>query len=149
MEVRKYVDPNRTTSFGIVVVPDSVYEVAYDARVQVLKMNVVLVAHGMLLPYLLLVFQTVLQCSQDVDVEKLGMYPESAERAVTTMQNELDGRFSKAITMLTNARSQLGVLVAQLQSVWPVCGSALVLARTEMQSPARTVRRCSAQVRTS
>jgi DNA recombination protein RmuC len=115
-EVRKYLDPNLTLSFGIAVVPDAVYDLSTDVHVHCFEQNVVLVAYSMFLPYLLLVFQTVLRTSQDIDLEKLDAHLTVAEANVRALEEELEGRFSRAITMLANSKTELSSHVSKIHS---------------------------------
>jgi DNA recombination protein RmuC len=78
-EVRKYIDPNVTMDFGVAAVPDSIYDLCFGIQVDVYRLNVVLVSYSMFVPYLLLVFQTVLKTSQSVDLQKLDAYLKSAQ----------------------------------------------------------------------
>jgi DNA recombination protein RmuC len=68
----------------------------------------------MFIPYLLLVFQTTLKNGQSIDLQKLDAYLQTAQGAIKTLQDELDGRFSRAITMLNNSRDDMR---AQLSKV--------------------------------
>jgi len=106
-EVTKYIDPNTTTSFGLAVIPDAVYDACGGMHADVFKLNVVVISHSMFVPYLLLVFQTTLKTSQSVDLQKLDAYLQSVERGVEFMQGELDTRFSRALTMLHNSRNDM------------------------------------------
>ena len=106
-EVRKYIDPNVTVNFGIAAVPDAVYELCTRVQTDVFQWNVVLVSYSMVVPYLLLVFQTVLRSAQTVDTQKLDACLRSIEEGIAAMQGELDGRFSRALTMIDNSRSEL------------------------------------------
>jgi DNA recombination protein RmuC len=106
-EVRKYIDPNVTMSFGVAVVPDSAYDLCFGIQVDVLRLNVVLVSYSMFVPYLLLVFQTILKTSQNIDLQKLDAYLKSAQESIKAVQDELEGRFPKAITMLNNSRDEM------------------------------------------
>jgi len=54
----------------------------------------------MLIPYLMLVLQTTLKTMQTVDMQKLDAYLQAVQNSFQAMQNELDGRFAKALTML-------------------------------------------------
>jgi DNA recombination protein RmuC len=67
-------------------------------------------------PYLLLVFQTILKSSQSIDMQRLDAYLRSAEESLELAQGELEGRFSRAITMLTNSRDELSVLLSRVRS---------------------------------
>ena len=106
-EVRKYIDPNVTVNFGIAAVPDAVYELCTRVQTDVFQWNVVLISYSMVVPYLLMVFQTVLRSAQTVDTQKLDACVRSIEDGIAAMQAELDGRFSRALTMIDNSRSEL------------------------------------------
>ena len=90
-EVRKYIDPNVTVNFGIAAVPDAVYELCTRVQTDVFQWNVVLISYSMVVPYLLLVFQTVLRSTQSVDTQKLDACLRSIEDGIASMQAELDG----------------------------------------------------------
>jgi DNA recombination protein RmuC len=115
-EVKKYIDPNLTVNFGIAAVPDAVYELSTGILVDVFQLNVVLVSYSMFVPYLLLVFQTILRSSQNLDLEKLAVYLETAQQSVGALQNELEGRFSRALTMLENSRTEMAVYMSKINS---------------------------------
>jgi DNA recombination protein RmuC len=106
-EVRKYIDPNMTVNFAIATVPDAIYDLCCGIQADVFKMNVVLVSYSMLVPYLLLVFQTILRTSQSIDLQKLDMCLQSVQTSISSLQDELEGRFSKALTMLSNSRDDM------------------------------------------
>lgn len=113
-EVMKYRDPALTVDFGIAVVPDAVYDLCTGVYVEVFKMNVVLVSYSMFVPYLLLVFQTVLRTSQNLDLEKLQQYLGTAQKSVADLQAELEGRFARALVMLENSRTDMSVHVSKI-----------------------------------
>jgi DNA recombination protein RmuC len=115
-EVKKYIDPNLTVSFGIAAVPDAVYDLSSGILVDIFHLNVVLVSYSMFVPYLLLVFQTVLKNSQDIDLEKLSAYLQTAQESITALNNELQGRFSKALTMLENSRTDMTAHLSRVSS---------------------------------
>jgi DNA recombination protein RmuC len=115
-EVRKYIDPNVTVNFGIAAVPDAVYDLCTGVQADVFQLNVVLIGYSMFVPYLLLVFQTILKTSQSVDLQRLDAYLQSADENIRAAQGELEGRFSRALTMLTNSRDELSVLLSKVRS---------------------------------
>src|SRR5690606_1695689 len=65
-EVRKYLHPELTVNFGIAVVPDAVFELCAAVQADCMRDSVVVVGYSMFVPYLLLVFQTVLRTSRDI-----------------------------------------------------------------------------------
>jgi len=113
-EVRKYIDPNVTTSFGVAAVPDSIYDLCFGIQTDVFHLNVVLVSYSMFIPYLLLVFQTILKTSQNIDLQKLDAYLKSAQESIKAVQDELEGRFPKAITMLNNSRDEMSAHLSKV-----------------------------------
>ena len=115
-EVRKYIDPNVTVNFGIAAVPDAVYDLSTGVQAEIFQLNVVLIGYSMFVPYLLLVFQTILKTSQSIDMQRLDAYLRSADEHIQAAQGELEGRFSRALTMLTNSRDELSVLLSKVRS---------------------------------
>ena len=98
----------------VAVVPDAVYELCGGIQAEIFRLNVVLVSYSMFIPYLLLVFQTMLKAGQSLDLQHLDAYLQSAQDHLTILQEELDGRFSKALTMLTNSRDELRTHLSKL-----------------------------------
>lgn len=113
-EVRKYLDPSITVNFGVAVVPDAVYDLCAGIQSETFQLNVVLVSYSMFVPYLLLVFQTTLKNSQSVDLQKLDAYLQTAQESIMNLQDELDGRFSRAITMMNNSRDDMRAVLGKL-----------------------------------
>jgi len=113
-EVRKYLDPNFTVNFGVAVVPDAVYDLCSGILAKALRFNVVLTSYSMFVPYLLLVFQTVLKTSRNIDLERLDTYLEVSQQNVEMLQEELEGRFSRAITMLGNSHNEMAACVSKV-----------------------------------
>lgn len=113
-EVRKYLDPSVTVNFGIAVLPDAVYDLCAGIQSETFQLNVVLVSYSMFVPYLLLVFQMTLKNSQSVDLQKLDAYLHTAQESITNLQDELDGRFSRAITMMNNSRDDMRAILGKL-----------------------------------
>jgi DNA recombination protein RmuC len=113
-EVRKYLDPSITVNFGVAVLPDAVYDLCAGIQSETFQLNVVLVSYSMFVPYLLLVFQTALKNSQSIDMQKLDAYLQTAQESITNLQDELDGRFSKAITMMNNSRDDMRAILSKL-----------------------------------
>jgi DNA recombination protein RmuC len=116
-EVRKYLHPELTAGFAIAAVPDAVFELAAEAQVDGLRMNVVLIGYGSLIPYLLLVVQMALRAGTTVDLEKLAGALHGLREAFAEMEEELDGRFSRALTMLQNSRDELRAKLQRAHTV--------------------------------
>lgn len=115
-EASKYIDPNLTAGFALAVVPDAVYELCRGAQAQALASRVALLSHSLLLPYLLLVYETALRASQSVDVQRLGAYLDSSRASIRVLQEELEGRFARALTMLENSRGHMAGELSKVQA---------------------------------
>ncbi|MBI2843537.1 MAG: DNA recombination protein RmuC [Armatimonadetes bacterium] len=115
-EVRKYIDPNLTVNFAVATVPDAVYDLCCGIQSETFQLNVMLVPYSMLVPYLLLVFQMILGSSQSIDLQRLNGYLQSAEDGVRSLQEELEGRFSRAVTMLSNSRDDMALQLSKLNA---------------------------------
>lgn len=114
-EVKKYIDPTLTTPFGVVVVPDAVYELCAGIQAEVFQLHVALVSYSMFAPYLLLVFQTVLKASYSVDLQKLEAYLDHVRESLDALQNELEGRFSDSLIRLGNSRDEMRVHLGRIR----------------------------------
>ena len=132
-EVKKYIDPSITVNFGIAVIPDAVYDLCAGIQPDIFQLNVVLVSYSMFVPYLLLVYQMCLKNSQSIDLHKLDAYLRTAQESLKSLQEELDGRFSKAITMLNNSRDDMRAMLGKANS--SLTGLQM---GAEMQNPALT-----------
>jgi DNA recombination protein RmuC len=116
-EIKKYIDPSLTVSFGVAAVPDAVYDLCSGIQgTCFVEHNAVLVAYSMFMPYLLLVVQTVQKTSQNLDLEKLEAYLRSAQDSVRAAQQEVEGRFSRSLTMLSNSRDDLSLHLSKVNS---------------------------------
>ncbi len=115
-EVRKYIEPSVTVGFGVAAVPDAVYDLCSRVQTDLLQMNVVLVSYSMFVPYLLLVFQTTLKSSRDVDLDRLLNHVSSAQESAGLLQAELEGRFARGLTMLSNSRNDMAVYLGRINS---------------------------------
>ncbi len=115
-EVRKYIDPNVTVPFGVAAVPDAVFDLCNSIQADALSLSVVIISYSLFLPYLLLVFQTMLRADQSIDLAKLDAYLHTVQESTQAMQEELDGRYSRALTMLANSRDDLRAHLSKVTS---------------------------------
>ena len=106
-EVQKYIEPNITTSFGVAVIPDAIYDICPTVNLETRKNNVVIVSYSMFLPYLLLIFDTVLRTSRTINMEKLNANVQAVQKSIADLGEEIEGRYSKAITMLEYSKRDL------------------------------------------
>lgn len=115
-EVRKYIDPNITANFGVAAVPDAVYDLCCGLLCETFKINVVIISYSMFVPYLLLVFQTILKTSQNIDAEMLDQKLQHALDIIGSLREEVEGRYARAVAMLSNARTDMSADLGKLNS---------------------------------
>jgi DNA recombination protein RmuC len=113
-EVKRYLDPSVTVNFGIAAIPDAIFDLCSGVQVEVFQLNVVLVSYSMFVPYLLLAFQTILKSSQTIDLQKLAANIDTVQETIRFLQEELEGRLSKAVTMLGNSRDEMRAQVSKI-----------------------------------
>jgi DNA recombination protein RmuC len=102
-EVSQYIDPEATSPFALAVIPDAAYDVCRGAIVDAHKSHVMVVGYGMALPYLLTLYQLHLQFARTVDMEKMQSALIDVERHLDTLENVLENKLQRAVTMLQNA----------------------------------------------
>jgi DNA recombination protein RmuC len=90
-----------------------VLDLAAGVQANILSLGVVLVSYSMLLPYLLLVLQSSLKNVQTIDLQKLEAYLKTVQGSLQALQEELDGRYAKALTMLANSRDDMRALIGK------------------------------------
>lgn len=116
LEVRKYLNPNITTSFGLAVVPDSLFTICYEITPDLSQQNVMLVSYSMLIPYILLIFHMTLKSAHSIDLQRLDGFVKAANQIVIDLQSLLQGKFSRATTMLNNFRNDLEAQLSRLSA---------------------------------
>ncbi len=115
-EVNKYVGSSTTANFGLVVVPDSVFDVCRRAQVDVFsESRVMVINHSMLVPYLLLVYQTALTSAKTIDMEQLDGYLEGTIQRLDQLQSDIV-RIDRAVVSLRRTRDRMDGRVSQLRS---------------------------------
>lgn len=113
-EVKQYIDPPLTTNFAIAVIPDAIYELSSSVQADAFQQGVVVVNYSMFVPYLLLVFQTILKTTKDIDLERLSACLFAIRSNAEALQAELEGRFADAITRLSNSRNAMSSLLGKV-----------------------------------
>jgi DNA recombination protein RmuC len=102
-EVSQYINPDATSPFALAVIPDAAYDVCRGAIVDAHKRHVMVVGYGMALPYLLSLYQLHLQFARTVDMEKMQSALIDVERHLDVLENVLENKLQRAVTMLQNA----------------------------------------------
>lgn len=133
-EVTKYIHPAVTVPFGVAVIPDSVFDLCATVQTEALRSNVVLVSYSMFVPYLLLVFHMSLKSTHSLDLQKLQAFVDTISASAKDIQDEIESRFSRSITMLENSRDAMRAHLGRIQ------GSVTALAVSHLPAVAPTPR---------
>jgi len=112
-EVRKYIDPSLTMPFGIAAVPDAVFAVSTKAVHRAIQSDVVVLSYSMVLPYMLLLRHTTTVDRSPENLQRVMGHLTGIASVLVQLQEEVEGRFSKGLTMLTNTRDESRVLLAK------------------------------------
>jgi len=120
-EVRQYIDPNTSMPFALVVVPDGLYRLALAALPELARDGIIVVGHSLFLPYVLLLMHTVLEASQDIDMERLAHTLSDVQRRLERLEHDAETRLAKPLTTIRNyyqeLRSALAFLAQQVSAV--------------------------------
>jgi DNA recombination protein RmuC len=106
-DMAKYLDPQRTLALAVVAVPDAVHAAAPEAHAEGWREGVLVVPYSLALPFVLALYRLTVRFAPAAGVEEvaalLACLPELLER----MEEEIEGRLSRAIVQAANARDAL------------------------------------------
>jgi DNA recombination protein RmuC len=105
-EMKKYLDPSVTYHMGIIAVPDSLNGIIADAQSELVNENIVIIPYGFLLPYVLLVYNYTKDAKE--------IRGDEIVKSANSIQEIMEGKFSKAITMITNARDETRIELSKI-----------------------------------
>ena len=113
-DLSELLGSEKINDYGIIIVPDLIFDLCFNVQSSVIKWNVVLVSYSMLVPYLLLVFQTELRSCTSIDLNKLDNYLQSTIENVNAIQDELDGRLAHSIELVGESRDEIRNQISSL-----------------------------------
>jgi DNA recombination protein RmuC len=115
-EVKQYIDPDLTWSQAIAAIPDSVYAVCKNAHLKAREENVILMPYSMVLPLLLYIYRFHLQYAISLDIENLQNHLLSITKNLDEMENILENKVNKGVTMVSNAYLEYKNLISRIKS---------------------------------
>lgn len=105
-EMKKYLDPSVTYHIGIIAVPDSLQGSIADAQSELLNDNIAIIPYGFLLPYVLLVYNYTKDAKE--------IRGDEIVKSANSVQEIMEGKLSRAITMITNARDETRIELSKI-----------------------------------
>jgi DNA recombination protein RmuC len=115
-EVKQYIDPALTWSQAVAAIPDSVYSVCKEAHLRAREENVILMPYSMVLPLILYMYRLHLQYSISIDIENLQSHLISISKNLDQMEEILENKISRGITMVQNANLEYRQLIGKIKS---------------------------------
>jgi DNA recombination protein RmuC len=117
-EMAKYLDPERTAALAILAVPDAVHSLALDVQVKAYREGVLIVPYSLALPYVLALLRLANRFSLADAGGDLARRLTALGESLRRMDEEVEGRLSRALVQAENARDALrdGLALARRQA---------------------------------
>ncbi len=118
-DITKYIDPSASVRLGIAAVPDPVFDVCGDARLDAYRDHqVIVMPYSLTIIYLLSLYQLNLQYYRSFGVqERLEGYLNQLERDLEKLDKELENSVSRGATMIENAFRECKQIVREMRDV--------------------------------
>jgi DNA recombination protein RmuC len=106
-EMAKYLDPERTLALAVLAVPDAVHAEAPEAHAEAWREGVLVVPYSLALPFVLALYRLTLRFAPAPDAEKVAACLARLPELLQAMDEEVEGRLSRALVQAANARDAL------------------------------------------
>jgi DNA recombination protein RmuC len=106
-EVTKYLDPERTLSLAVLAVPDAVHAAAPQAAAEGWREGVLVVPWSQALPFLLVLYRLAVRFGSTPEARELHEGLRRLAESLRQMDETVEGRVSRALVQLANARDDL------------------------------------------
>ena len=116
-EMAKYLDPERTLSLAVLAVPDAVHAAVPETHAEGWQQGVLVVPYSLALPFLLCLYRLAVRFEPGPGAEDVAVRLAQVADALHRMDDELEGRLSRALVQATNARDALRGELAQVRAV--------------------------------
>jgi DNA recombination protein RmuC len=114
-EMAKYLDPERTLCIALLAVPDAVYGSAPEVHSEGYREGVLVVPYSLALPYVLALYRLTLRFGSSVDTDQLAARLRSVDESLRRVCDEVEGRLSRGLVQMQNARDALREHVLEAQ----------------------------------
>ena len=106
-EMAKYLDPERTLALAVLAVPDAVHAAVPETHAEGWREGVLVVPYSLALPFLLCLYRLTVRFGSTPDSAELSARVGQLADALRRMDEELEGRLSRALVQAANARDAL------------------------------------------
>lgn len=115
-EVGKYLDADRTFGMAVLAVPDAVPALAAEAQAEAWRDGVLVVPYSLALPYVLALYRLALRLGAASDADRRLERLRAIEEALRCLDEEIEGRLSRGLVQVQNARDALRGRLAEAHS---------------------------------
>jgi DNA recombination protein RmuC len=112
-ELGKYLDPERTHALAVLAVPDAVLAAAPHVQSDGWRDGVLVVPYSLALPFVLSLYRLAVRYGEAPDAEDLPGRLAQLDESLRRVDEEVEGRLSRALVQAANARDALRAEVAQ------------------------------------
>jgi DNA recombination protein RmuC len=106
-EMTKYLDPERTATLGVLAVPDAVYQAAPEVHGEGYREGVLIAPFSSALPLLLSLYRLEARFAVNRESARATEWLREAVASLERVEEEIEGRLSRALAQLENARDAL------------------------------------------
>ena len=107
-EMAKYLDPERTLALAVLAVPDAVHAAVPEAHAEGWREGVLVVPYSLALPFVLALYRLAVRFASAPEAEELAArLARLAGARCGGMDEEVEGRLSRALVQAANARDAL------------------------------------------
>ncbi len=106
-EMAKYLDPERTLALAVLAVPDAVHAAVPEAHGEGWREGVLVVPYSLALPFVLTLYRLTVRFAPAAGAEELAALVARLPELLERMEEEVEGRLSRAVVQAANARDAL------------------------------------------
>jgi hypothetical protein len=103
----KYLDPERTLSLAVLAIPDAVHAASVETHAEGWRAGVLVVPYSLALSLVLVVYRLSVRFGATPGAEELQVRLLRLDESLRRMDEAVEGRVSRALVQLANARDEL------------------------------------------